>query len=168
MDKKENQERDSFLESLHNNIVFSKSGINKKYQESRKEEDIENINNENDLNENEENLFSDISSKNSNIQSSGSHSNSPSHDYKRRNKRSKSRSRSPKAKRLKFEDDKDDSSNFIMKNGCCRHCMRAFSKSGKSCLCQVPRSERKYTLPEIGCNICGCHGKNLFLKFSFI
>jgi hypothetical protein len=28
---------------------------------------------------------------------------------------------------------------FIMKNGCCRECMKAFSKNGKSCLCQVPR-----------------------------
>ena len=24
---------------------------------------------------------------------------------------------------------------FIMKNGCCRECMKAFSKTGKSCLC---------------------------------
>ena len=38
--------------------------------------------------------------------------------------------------------------------------MRAFSKNGKSCLCQVPKSERKNTLPEKGCNFCGCHGCN--------
>jgi len=24
---------------------------------------------------------------------------------------------------------------FIMRNGCCRECMKAFSKNGKSCLC---------------------------------
>ena len=47
-----------------------------------------------------------------------------------------------------------------MKNGCCKECMRAFSKNGKSCLCQVPKSERKNTLPEKGCNFCGCHGCN--------
>lgn len=28
---------------------------------------------------------------------------------------------------------------FDPKNGCCRKCMKAFSKSGKSCLCQVPK-----------------------------
>jgi hypothetical protein len=37
--------------------------------------------------------------------------------------------------------------------------MRAFSKTGKSCLCQVPKFERKYTLPDKGCNFCGCKGK---------
>jgi len=47
-----------------------------------------------------------------------------------------------------------------MKNGCCRECMRAFSKSGKSCLCQVPKMERNYTLPEKGCHFCECHGCN--------
>lgn len=49
---------------------------------------------------------------------------------------------------------------FIIKNGCCRECMRAFSKTGKSCLCQVPKFERKYTLPDKGCHFCGCHGCN--------
>jgi hypothetical protein len=38
--------------------------------------------------------------------------------------------------------------------------MKAFSKNGKSCLCQVPRRERKFILPETGCNYCGCHGCN--------
>ena len=37
----------------------------------------------------------------------------------------------------------NNNSSFIMKNGCCRNCMKAFSKNGKSCLCQVPRRERK-------------------------
>lgn len=50
--------------------------------------------------------------------------------------------------------------NFVIKNGCCRACMRAFSKSGKSCLCQVPKHERKYLLSEKGCNYCGCQGCN--------
>lgn len=55
-----------------------------------------------------------------------------------------------------------------MKNGCCRDCMRAFSKTGKSCLCQVPKFERKYTLPDNGCNFCGCHGNlfKIFIKVS--
>ncbi len=53
-----------------------------------------------------------------------------------------------------------NNSTFIMKNGCCRSCMKAFSKNGKSCLCQVPRRERKFILPENGCNYCGCHGCN--------
>jgi len=49
---------------------------------------------------------------------------------------------------------------FIMKNGCCRECMKAFSKSGKSCLCQVPRLQRRATLPINGCKFCGCKGCN--------
>lgn len=49
---------------------------------------------------------------------------------------------------------------FIMKNGCCRECMKAFSKNGKSCLCQVPHKERKFQLPENGCVYCGCKGCN--------
>lgn len=49
---------------------------------------------------------------------------------------------------------------FVIKNGCCRDCMKAFSKSGKSCLCQVPKHERKYILPDKGCNFCGCKGCN--------
>ena len=54
----------------------------------------------------------------------------------------------------------NNNNTFIMKNGCCRSCMKAFSKNGKSCLCQVPRRERKFILPETGCNYCGCHGCN--------
>ena len=49
---------------------------------------------------------------------------------------------------------------FVMKNGCCRDCMKAFSKTGKSCLCQVPHKERKFQLPENGCIYCGCKGCN--------
>ena len=63
---------------------------------------------------------------------------------------------SPKSDEGKNEEDK---TKFIMKNGCCRDCMRAFSKTGKSCLCQVPKMERNYTLPEKGCHFCECHGK---------
>jgi hypothetical protein len=50
--------------------------------------------------------------------------------------------------------------NFIMKNGCCRECMKAFSKTGKSCLCQVPRLQRRATLPSNGCKYCECKGCN--------
>jgi len=49
---------------------------------------------------------------------------------------------------------------LIMKNGCCRECMKAFSKTGKSCLCQVPRMQRRATLPINGCKFCGCKGCN--------
>lgn len=49
---------------------------------------------------------------------------------------------------------------LIMKNGCCRECMKAFSKTGKSCLCQVPRMQRRATLPINGCKICTCKGCN--------
>lgn len=38
--------------------------------------------------------------------------------------------------------------------------MKAFSKTGKSCLCQVPKKERRYTLPDKGCPHCGCKGCN--------
>ena len=47
-----------------------------------------------------------------------------------------------------------------LKNGCCRNCMKAFSKLGKSCLCQVPRLQRRATLPINGCKFCGCRGCN--------
>eukprot|EP00826_Nyctotherus_ovalis_P048078 TRINITY_DN5627_c0_g1_i8.p3 TRINITY_DN5627_c0_g1~~TRINITY_DN5627_c0_g1_i8.p3 ORF type:complete len:128 (-),score=58.63 TRINITY_DN5627_c0_g1_i8:55-438(-) len=47
-----------------------------------------------------------------------------------------------------------------LKNGCCKDCMKAFSKSGKSCLCQVPRLQRRSTLPSKGCKFCGCSGCN--------
>jgi len=167
MDKNENQEHSKILDTLPNNMTYSISNVNKHLN---KQKDDENSNHENNINnqtgnnnENEENLFSDVSSEESKVQSSRSHSRSPSYDDRRRRKRSKSRSRSPRIKRLKCEDDKDEANNFVMKNGCCRDCMRAFSKSGKSCLCQVPKYERKYTLPDNGCNICGCTGNCLIL-----
>ena len=49
---------------------------------------------------------------------------------------------------------------FVMKNGCCMECMKAFSKSGKSCLCQVPKAQRRATLPPNGCKFCNCKGCN--------
>jgi hypothetical protein len=72
-----------------------------------------------------------------------------------------SRNSSPSLDRSASKDRRHESEEkkFIMKNGCCRECMRAFSKTGKSCLCQVPKHERKYILPEKGCNFCGCSGK---------
>ena len=36
--------------------------------------------------------------------------------------------------------------------------MKAFSYSGKSCLCQVPLRDRNAELNPKGCLICGCHG----------
>ena len=91
-------------------------------------------------------------------------------------RRSKSKSRSREKDRDRDRDrenkkykseklDEREDKHFVMKNGCCRDCMRAFSKSGKSCLCQVPKYERKYILPDKGCNFCGCHGKYLIEIF---
>ena len=79
-----------------------------------------------------------------------------------RKSRSESISRSDQDKKEKFQNSKktEEERAFVMKNGCCRKCMKAFSDNGKSCLCQVPKFERKYTLSEKGCNFCGCHGKN--------
>lgn len=73
--------------------------------------------------------------------------------------RSRSRSESRGGNMSRFRRNDSEEKRFIMKNGCCRECMRAFSKTGKSCLCQVPKYERKYTLSEKGCNFCGCHGE---------
>ena len=68
--------------------------------------------------------------------------------------------------------DEADPTKFVMKNGCCRECMRAFSKTGKvslpisltvfvqSCICQVPRAQRRTQLPENGCKYCLCKGCN--------
>ena len=49
---------------------------------------------------------------------------------------------------------------FVIKNGCCRECMKAFNVQNKACLCQVPRAQRRTTLPNHGCKYCGCHGCN--------
>jgi len=46
-----------------------------------------------------------------------------------------------------------------MRNGCCKECMKAFSGSGKACICQVPASVRRKKLPDTGCIYCGCFGK---------
>ncbi len=163
MEKSENTEKDNFLETLQNNFTFSTSNINKISEANIKQESLDkNFDEDQANNDNDENLFSDLSSQNSLKHSSRSHSRSPVADNKRKRNRGISRSRSPRIKRLKFEDDKEDSANFVMKNGCCRECMRAFSKSGKSCLCQVPKYERKYTLADNGCNFCGCNGKFFF------
>eukprot|EP01132_Coremiostelium_polycephalum_P000494 gene494-622_t len=57
--------------------------------------------------------------------------------------------------------DKSANGNNItdgLKNGCCRACMKAFSETGKACLCQVPSSVRVGVLPEGGCKICKCKG----------
>ena len=108
---------------------------------------MDQLNNFNDLYKQDadekDNLFSDISSNSF---------------------RSRSRSKEYSDKYDKIQDRLDEDKRFIMKNGCCRDCMRAFSKSGKSCLCQVPKFERKYTLPDKGCNFCGCHGKIFLLR----
>jgi len=98
----------------------------------------------------ESSLFSDNSSEGRLIKDKNSKSNSPiAKDYHF----SRSRSQS-----IDKKEEKDKV--FIIKNGCCRECMRAFSKNGKSCLCQVPKRERKYTLADKGCNYCGCKGCN--------
>ena len=106
-------------------------------------------------NQQRDNIFSDGSSSKSKSPSVISKSRSPSNsssksDYKNSPKRHRSRSPS----------ERSHSKELRMKNGCCKECMRAFSKTGKSCLCQVPKNERKYSLPEKGCNYCGCHGCN--------
>lgn len=81
--------------------------------------------------------------------------------YKHANKsRSASRSYSRKSRNRSRSPAHKEDRSFVIKNGCCRECMRAFSKSGKSCLCQVPKHERKYVLSEKGCNYCGCKGCN--------
>jgi hypothetical protein len=87
---------------------------------------------------------------------SGTGKSSPSRS-RSRSRRSKDRSEAKSSSRYKKRSESEEG-KFIMKNGCCRDCMRAFSKSGKSCLCQVPKYERNYTLPEKGCNFCGCNG----------
>ncbi|KAM3134873.1 hypothetical protein pb186bvf_013042 [Paramecium bursaria] len=68
-----------------------------------------------------------------------------------------------KKKIKKKKSDSSSSEDFKTVNGCCKKCMKAFSKKGKeakSCLCQVPRAVRKKPLPAHGCQYCGCHGCN--------
>mmetsp|Transcript_463 Transcript_463/g.431 ORF Transcript_463/g.431 Transcript_463/m.431 type:complete len:183 (+) Transcript_463:128-676(+) len=47
-----------------------------------------------------------------------------------------------------------------LRNGCCKECMKAFSSTGKACLCQVPSKVRRRKIPDEGCIICKCHGCN--------
>jgi hypothetical protein len=103
---------------------------------------IESVNRKNS--DDKENLFSDISSSNS-------------REHSRSRGRSNDRSRSNDKSSERHE------KNFVIKNGCCRDCMKAFSKTGKSCLCQVPKGERKYILSDKGCNFCGCHGNTNYI-----
>jgi hypothetical protein len=84
--------------------------------------------------------------------------------------RERSRERSPDRSYEKKGNDQTP-----LKNGCCRACMRAWSKSGRACPCQVPASVRRFPLPPEGCKyfftfafifsflcsrICHCHGCN--------
>ncbi|KRX01919.1 hypothetical protein PPERSA_05758 [Pseudocohnilembus persalinus] len=45
-----------------------------------------------------------------------------------------------------------------LRNGCCKACLKAFSETGKSCMCNVPNKDRRQQLPKDGCKKCGCHG----------
>ncbi|GAM24155.1 hypothetical protein SAMD00019534_073300 [Acytostelium subglobosum LB1] len=62
---------------------------------------------------------------------------------------------------------KKEEEDAQLKNGCCKPCMKAFSETGKSCLCQVPSSVRMGVLPEGGCKLCrckGCHPEELLSR----
>lgn len=113
-----------------------------------------------------ESLFSDLSSnknknRNDSFEKSRSRSISPDKQVRIKENFSEKSNISTNINNI-FEESKEDNKdkNFVIKNGCCRDCMKAFSKSGKSCLCQVPKHERKYTLADKGCNFCGCKGCN--------
>lgn len=58
----------------------------------------------------------------------------------------------------KHRDEESISSRTELKNGCCKECMKAFSRNKKSCLCQVPKHHRRSQLPPSGCKFCNCHG----------
>jgi len=60
--------------------------------------------------------------------------------------------------RKKAEETESKSHFELMRNGCCKECMKAFSGSGKACICQVPASVRRRKLPDSGCIYCGCFG----------
>ena len=114
--------------------------------------------------EDKESIFSGSSSHHSKSRSRSRHRDNSNEKYSPRiNRFDKEReNESPKARvedSPRVEGEENEEKAFIMKNGCCRECMRAFSKTGKSCLCQVPKFERNYGLPEKGCNFCGCQGK---------
>jgi len=62
--------------------------------------------------------------------------------------------------RKKAEEAERASHFEAMRNGCCKECMKAFSVSGKACVCQVPASVRRRKIPDTGCIYCGCYGCN--------
>ena len=138
--------------SLQNNSLQNNSLQNNSQTIEKTSSIIEKKNSEDLSNNKNKNIPSEKSnsSQSPSIHHSSSHNSIFSSDSENNEKNNHSRSRNNSL----------SSSSFIMKNGCCKECMRAFSKNGKSCLCQVPKSERKNTLPEKGCNFCGCHGCN--------
>ena len=77
--------------------------------------------------------------------------------------RSRSRSREIKhGKQNKHEvfaageiDDGDTDKKFLF---CCQKCKNSDKAGGKTCVCVVPRSQRRVKLCTEGCRTCGCRG----------
>ena len=177
------KDKDSIFNNIPKNkdiIDINDSGEKNSPKDENSDNNNENnnlgMNNINEKNGNEEQNVSRSMSSKSNISRSRSRSQSEKNsrnsdqnkNFDNQNQDKGNKNNGNKFKNFKNRRQRNTNSNnqsnnstpFIMKNGCCRSCMKAFSKNGKSCLCQVPRRERKFILPETGCNYCGCHGCN--------
>jgi hypothetical protein len=74
----------------------------------------------------------------------------------------RSRSREKELKHDKHEtyaagenDDGDTDKKFLF---CCQKCKNSDKAGGKTCVCVVPRSQRRVKLCTEGCRTCGCRG----------
>ena len=47
---------------------------------------------------------------------------------------------------------------YLQDQQCCRKCKANDKANHKTCVCVVPKSQRKLTLSKDGCKTCGCFG----------
>ena len=148
---KNSPKKDNIDNKLNNLMAINKSEKNQKEENiSRSMSSKSNLSRSRSRSLSEKNSHSDGQNKNIEQEKNSKNSGNKFKNYKN----------SRRQRNTANNHNSNTNNSFIMKNGCCRSCMKAFSKNGKSCLCQVPRRERKFILPETGCNYCGCHGCN--------
>ena len=166
----ENNENEINQNENNNYNLFDKNTVYKnvieKKQNTSHSKDIIDINDSNDnLDDNNNDNYQNNNFFNMN-QSNNYQYNNNNYNYLRQTSRnSQNQNLGNKFQNLKYNSRRssnnlNNNNKFVMKNGCCRDCMKAFSKNGKSCLCQVPKRERKFHLSENGCSYCGCKGCN--------
>ena len=149
--------------SENNNINNNEIYINKMEVRNDSKENISRSMSSHSRKQSEDNILSNSFSKSAPSSKSRSRSKSNSktknqHQDLPKEKKFGNKFQEYGARKMRSKIKNNNNAYFDMKNGCCRKCMKAFSSNGRSCLCQVPRRERRLKLQEEGCNFCGCHG----------